>query len=479
MTATEETVTPVSIWERGDVATDRVPEKYRLGEQFVPKARYLDPEFQQLEIDKLFSQTWQMACREEELHGIGSYVEYTVADRSVLVVRESADSIKAYHNACRHRGTRLATGRGRVGAIICPFHGWRWNLDGSIRLVLDPEEFPDRTDDDLGLQPVLCDTWGGFVFVNMDLDAEPLLDYLDPIPDVFAPFGWENMRYRWLKGVTLPCNWKTALDGFLEAYHVPGTHPQLARYNRKNLNTATVKELEGRSWAPTEVVGKFSRYSTVGRKKRATSDSTMAKKDPTTRSTHGAPDERHSYASIVEYVANDMKALENERSLRAAEQLRNTELPDGVSAGRRYMQLLREVSVADGLDWNDITPEQWSAAGTAWHVFPNTILLPNQGCVIGYRARPVGNDPNVCLFEAFSLEQVPVDEYDAKRDFAPQYFDDHRDADVGDVLTQDLENVENITVGMHSSSFEGHYLSGEQEMTIYHEHVVANRYLFG
>jgi Rieske 2Fe-2S family protein len=412
------------------------------------------------------------------LHGVGSYVEFLIMNRSILVVRESADSIRAYHNACRHRGTRLATGRGRVGSIICPFHGWRWNLDGSIRLVLDEEEFPDRSDDDLGLQPVLCDTWGGFVFVNMDLGAEPLLEYLDPIPEVLDPFGWEKMRYRWMKGVKVPTNWKTVLDGFLESYHVPGTHPQLLRYDRSNHNIATPKELESRSWGPTEVFGKFAKYSTVGRKQTAKSNEQRAKKDPTARSTRGAPDMRASFAANVEYIAADMRALENERSLRAAEQLRDSEVPEGMNVGQYYVQLLREISIADGLDWRDITPEEWAAAGTAWLVFPNTILLPNQGCVVGYRARPISDDPDECLFEAFSLEQVPVDEYDTKREFEPQYFDDYRDADVGSILTQDLDNCENITVGMHSPSFEGHYLSGEQEMTVYNAHVAADRYLF-
>jgi hypothetical protein len=187
---------------------------------------------------------------------------------------------------------------------------------------------------------------------------------------------------------------------------------------------------------------------------------------------------RHSFAANVEYIANDMRALENERSLRAAERLRTTEVPDGMTAGQYYVQLLREVSVADGLDWNEITPEQWAAAGTAWHVFPNTILLPNQGCVIGYRARPTGKDPDSCLFEAFSLEQVPVAEYTAKRDFEPEYFDDYRDADVGDILTQDLDNCENITVGMHSPSFDGHRLSRDQEMTVFNAHRAADRYLW-
>ncbi|WP_024796870.1 aromatic ring-hydroxylating oxygenase subunit alpha, partial [Tomitella biformata] len=155
-------------WFEGDVEPEQVPEKYRLGRAYIPKTRYLDPEFLKLEQDKLFPKTWQIACRSEELPDVGSFVEYAVGDYSILVVRESKTSIRAYHNSCRHRGTRLARGRGRVGSLICPFHGWRWNLDGSIRLVLDREEFVPRSDDDLGLATVLAEQWGGFVFINMD-----------------------------------------------------------------------------------------------------------------------------------------------------------------------------------------------------------------------------------------------------------------------------------------------------------------------
>ncbi len=468
-----------TVWSDEDVPEDLVPEKYRLGEAFVPKGRYIDAEFMQLELDKVFSRTWLMACREEELPGVGSYVEFRIGAHSILVVRESVDSIRAYYNACRHRGTRLAEGRGRVGSIICPFHGWRWNLDGSIRLILDPDEFPKRSEEDLGLQPVRAELWGGFVFVNMDDSAEPLLEYLDPIPEIFAPFQFENMRYRWMKGVPLPCNWKTALDAFHEAYHVPGTHPQLHRWDKSNSNLATIKELEHRSWAPSAVYGKFARYASVGLKKvdSATGEARRTK-NAASKGTADAPDDRESVASSVQYIARDMKALENERSIAAAEELRNNPLPEGKSAGQRYLEILRDMAIADGLDWSSITPKQWAAAGTAWNVFPNTILLPNQGCIIGYRARPLDNDPNKCLFEAFSLEQIPVADYDKKSDFEPQYFDDFRDGDVGEVLTQDLDNCENVTVGMHSPSFKGHYLSTEQEMVIYNHHRSLDQYIW-
>src|SRR4029453_15726341 len=136
------------------------------------------------------------------------------------------------------------------------------------------------------------------------------------------PFQWENMRYRWLKGVILPCNWKTVLDGFLEAYHVPGTHPQLHRADKSNHKIATPTELEDRTWAPTAVYGKFARYASVGRKKIEQSGEVNRTKDPAKRSTRGVVDARQSVAASVEYIALDMQALENERSLRAAEELK-------------------------------------------------------------------------------------------------------------------------------------------------------------
>src|SRR5438128_2277140 len=104
-----------------------VPERYRLGPTFVPKGRYLDREFLERELRYLFPRVWQVACRLEQLHDVGDYVNYEIGDQSIVVVR-AREGIRAYFNACRHRGTRLCTGSGRIGDFRCPFHGWRWNL---------------------------------------------------------------------------------------------------------------------------------------------------------------------------------------------------------------------------------------------------------------------------------------------------------------------------------------------------------------
>lgn len=459
----------------GDVPPERVPEKYRLGRGFVPKSRYLDPEFQALELDKLFTRTWLMACREEEISRVGSYVEYEIGTYSILVIRDAKDSIKAFYNSCRHRGTQLAKGCGRIGTLICPFHGWRWNLDGSIRLILDQEEFDPIATDNWSLISVRCDTWGGFVFINMDPAAEPLLDYLSPIPQYFAPFQFENMRAKWWKSFPMPCNWKTALDAFLEGYHGIGTHPQLLRADKHNLNLATLKEIDNRTWSPTTTYERHAHYSTVGRKKDAAPD---AVKTPQTRDTDNIEDPRASFAMNVQYAFDDLKGLENPLSYRAAEELKTAQIPEGGSVYGTFLELYRDIAVKEGLEWRDITPEQWALAGTAWNVFPNLILLPAQGAGLAYRARPTPGAPDSCTFEIVALEQVPEADYDKRTDVKRQHFDNYNDADLGDIFMQDMHNAKAVTIGMHAPSYDGHRLSQAQEMTIYNHHRVADRYIY-
>ncbi len=195
---------------------------------FIPKARYLSPEFAALEQERLWSRVWQVACREEELAEPGAYVEYTIGDQSVLVVRDDDGRVNAFHNACVHRGTALAEGCGTFagGSIRCPYHGWCYALDGRVTHVVDAHEF-GTLPADLRAQPVRAERWGGFVFVNLDPDAEPLLEFLDPLPTLLAPYRMHDMRFRSYLTTVLPANWKAVVDAFNEGYHVQGLHPQI------------------------------------------------------------------------------------------------------------------------------------------------------------------------------------------------------------------------------------------------------------
>ena len=150
-------------------------------------------------------------------------------------MRAGVDDVRAYYNSCRHRGTRLAHGCGAVadGQITCPFHGWRWNLDGSCSFVLDPEEFGLTSLDSPGLRlgELRCERRWGFVWICADPDARSLDEHLSPLPDYFDPYHLEDMRFLWYRTTVLPANWKAALDAFHEGYHNFGTHPQLLQWS--------------------------------------------------------------------------------------------------------------------------------------------------------------------------------------------------------------------------------------------------------
>ena len=190
------------------------------GADLIPKERYISREFAELEADRLWPRVWQVACREEEIPNVGDYVEYAIADQSIIVVRDQPDRLRAYFNACRHRGNMLKQGCGNAKEIRCRYHGWRWHLDGTIKEVVDAYDFnPESVSaDKLCLPECLVDTWGGFVFINMDPEAESLQSFLGPaVLDRLGRYGWEDMRFTRYRTTVVRANWKTALDAFMLA----------------------------------------------------------------------------------------------------------------------------------------------------------------------------------------------------------------------------------------------------------------------
>ena len=137
----------------------------------IPKERYLDPDFFALENEQLWSRTWQMACRLEEIPQPRDFVEYEFLDQSVVVVRTDDMEVVAFQNACRHRGVKIVEGGGTCGkAFRCPFHGWCYGLDGKNTAVTQRRTFAEHNlvEDDLDLTPVRCETWGGSAWINFD-----------------------------------------------------------------------------------------------------------------------------------------------------------------------------------------------------------------------------------------------------------------------------------------------------------------------
>lgn len=201
---------------------------YLNGTDDIPKERYVSRAWHELEKERLWSRVWQMACREEHLPAVGDYVVYDIADQSYLIVRAAPDQIKAYPNACLHRGRVLKTYDGRCTEIRCPFHGFSWHLDGELKGIPAEWDFPHLEDRaaELTLPAVSVGTWAGFVFINPDPDATPLVEFLGELPAHFERWRLQDRYVQAHVTKVVRCNWKVAMEAFAEGYHVSATHPQ-------------------------------------------------------------------------------------------------------------------------------------------------------------------------------------------------------------------------------------------------------------
>jgi phenylpropionate dioxygenase-like ring-hydroxylating dioxygenase large terminal subunit len=189
--------------------------------------RYWSREEHEREVERLWRRVWQMACHEDDIPNVGDTHVYDIASLSYLIVRVSETEVKAFPNACMHRGRSLCDkDRKGLKVLRCPFHGWSWALDGSLKEIPCHWDFPSVTKEEYSLPSLRVGHWGGFVFINPDPDCEPLEDFLGDIDRHFSrPFERRFKAAHLVK--RLPCNWKVAQEAFMESYHVVGTHPEL------------------------------------------------------------------------------------------------------------------------------------------------------------------------------------------------------------------------------------------------------------
>ena len=194
----------------------------------IPIRRIISREAHELEKKHLWSKVWQFVCREEHIPNVGDQYVYDICDKSYLIVRTAPGVINAFVNSCLHRGRLLREYSGNANEIRCPFHSFRWNLDGSIRAIPCRSEFTGRGKEDWALPKVRTGIWEGFVFINPDPNAEALEAFLGELPQHFV--RW-NLRDRYVAAhvsKVIACNWKVAQEAFMESFHVTTTHPQAA-----------------------------------------------------------------------------------------------------------------------------------------------------------------------------------------------------------------------------------------------------------
>jgi phenylpropionate dioxygenase-like ring-hydroxylating dioxygenase large terminal subunit len=158
----------------------------------------------------------------------GDFFVFENLRESILVTHADDGVVRAFYNVCQHRGNQLkASGCGNSPHLSCGFHGWEYYLDGSIKEIPEAHDFPQGVPaEELSLKEVRCEAWGGFVWISMDPDIEPLIEYLGVVPEHLAPYEMESMVLVSDETVEWNCNWKTSVDIFSETYHVRGVHPE-------------------------------------------------------------------------------------------------------------------------------------------------------------------------------------------------------------------------------------------------------------
>jgi phenylpropionate dioxygenase-like ring-hydroxylating dioxygenase large terminal subunit len=442
------------------------PDFSNIRADFVPSEHFLSSEFLRLENERLWPRVWQVACREEEVATPGAFVTYNILDESIVVLRTNEMKIKAFYNVCQHRGRRLTEGCGKMSRFHCGYHGWQYDLDGKVTRILDREEWngcPNFTDKDLSLKEVKVDTWGGFVFVNMDPNCESLRDFLAPMPHYIDPFEMEKMSYRWYCSIKVPCNWKIAINAFNEAYHVSATHPQ-------------VMHLYGEDRNANKIFGKHAMFYYPG-------NPAYPVGAPSPRL--GMPVPQDLRASLVEYykVMNDtLRAVFCDRDVEAASRIL-TEVDASTPYPQVMMKVLefqKEAAIAAGVGWPNINIQQLMEAGTDWHVFPNLIFLPYPSGALAYRALPDAKDPDVCTFEIYGLQRyAPGQAPELNRMFLHGEGQWREFKKINTFLSQDMENVARIQAGMKSRGFAGGRTNPVQELTVSNFHKVIYEYMFG
>jgi carnitine monooxygenase subunit len=444
----------------------------------IPAQRYFDKEFYDLEIEHLWPHVWQMACRLEQIPEEGDWIEYQNIGKSVIIVNTGAGGIKAWHNACRHRGVPIAGmprmpsdkadalgsgdhGNCKQSGFVCPFHGWRFNMHGENTFVYGKQLFSERQLEhaDLNLIPCRVETAIGSAWINFDNDAPSVRDQLGPLIDRLEAHNVEKLRMEWCYGTVLPANWKLAMEAFMEGYHVMKTHPQLYEatgslysdmYGADNGSSGTTKE-------------KLSKSATEGTTTQAALDAQFRHMELLSEGMAGM-----LHAKEVEIARGmcDAKALGLPDNPNEAVPMWFGMIADQVSkqlqAKGEPVPNLCEVNVSHPINAVEF-------------LFPHFFLLPFFSSMSAYRIRPLG--PESCFFEIYSLTMFPEGEepdpvmgatvlpYDSP-EFPP-------------IPRQDYSNIPIQQVGLHSQGFEFMRLSKNIEGLVSNYQRIIDGYLAG
>jgi len=440
-----------------------LPCDWKTGEYGVPVARYISADFAALEAERFWPRVWQMACRVDQIPNPGDFTVYDLLNESIILVRVDESTVKAYHNVCPHRATALAVGTGhlQLKQIVCPFHGWRWNLDGSNRVVLNKDEFKPicQGNYDVDLKEVHARQWGGSIYICLDKQPVPFEQFVAPIATIVDAVKLAEMRFHYHYRAKVNCNWKVALEAFMEAYHVPQTHPQLTPGKAEDFTSLYHYEpmQNGHGLFHSAGAGSTGRIS----RERALSMSQEQQIEALFRSLQTL------------HIGQDAQAHSEE--LEIVRTLRHKKIPEGKTVGEYFQTVLREHYAAQG---RPIASFESLSKVNQMFIFPHVIFLPTFGNAVMYRARPApDNNPDECIFDMYAVRTY------AEGHTPPPWNTVVAEGKLDDpntwwlIPSQDFTSIVRQQRGMHSMAIKSTILSSRQESLISNMHRMLDDYL--
>lgn len=415
------------------------------------KSRYFTREFMQREWQQLWPRVWLIAGVSSDIPQVGDYFLFDIGDESIIVVRTET-GVRAYYNVCSHRGSRLVRAeRGSRMRFICPFHSWKFDLQGKLSAITDRETFREEVVcHEPGLVGLACEEHAGLVFVSMREDPPPLAEYIG-LPEGYLE-GYRIDRMKVVRHVRTEwaANWKVGIEAFYETYHLHAVHPETR-------------------WVMADLKVQCDLYP------------------------NGASRMIVPIGQMTPRIADQDSLNDGLRAMLADVGID----PEGFAGGAREVRAAvqrakRQRAAALGLDYSGFVDGQLTDSW-ATGIFPNVQIGCHPEGVFLMRFLPHPTDPERFYYDTMTLI-APVEHPDYKvPDWmglpegtdtsgrtrpACEHFGVGEDGNLGLVLSQDSELLPVVQKGMRSRAFR-HQLWGEQEQRLRHFHAELERYLAG
>lgn len=409
----------------------------------IPADRYRSTAWHDLESQHLWPKVWQIACSEDCVPEIGDVYEYRIGSLSILLVRGDDEQIRGFQNACRHRGNALVDGaESGLRELRCAYHGWCYDLRGHLRSISEDgsgSARPGRS----SLIPVQVGCFGGLVFVNPDLEAEPLESFLEELPRELAWVGMERYSCRHALSVEVECNWKVVIDAFIETYHLHVVHPQMLAIADDVHTPITLWDKHTMFEQPYGVASPRL---------------------------EGRSNDQEMWEEFVRNLGHRLG-----RTFAAGDEPGpHPPVPEGQTLQDVLTEMIRSHLSTLGDPYPHLD-DRHVIHDFHYHIFPNAVFNVFAGWFGLIRARP-GSRPDRAILDMWNFDLLPEDHPESHARPRERVLPEHEQASLGPVMLQDLENFPRIQKGLSQPGLRTLRLVAA-EARIGRMHQILDRYL--